>query len=877
MSWWSLWSNSRRYAAANPGTSANRLGALADGDVDVRRLVASNPSTPTQFLVVLARDEDAQTRQAAVSQYWASRSQAEGLSPNRLAAAKDQETPADALQVLANDQDPHVRRAVADNSTTPAETRLALADDQDQSVRSAAAHRIRFFDGELAPETLAAFARSQHEFARAAAAERASVEMLRILARDKGEAVRLAVACNSSTPVEVLTALADDHEAEVRGTAVRKIIWAATLARGVDTAVIRTLARCQYASSRQAVAASSAAPEEVLRGLAHDGDTLVRQAVASNVRTPKEALAALADDPEKSVRACVAKLAENAHRAQWRRGSPDELSSDVLRTLAAVQNVDVRYWVAGNYKLPADSLVALTNDRDERLRSQVTRALHTAKLDTAALAILSQSPDENLRASVAGRNDTPPQILLTLADDRSATVRSTVAGNSSTPSETLVTLAHDGDESVSETALKSVKAAIGKDRFTAEDLTRLASHRSDMVRMTVAGDPATPPEVLKELADDGAHDVRRAVVDAVTSGKLDVAALPLLACALTSEVRKAVALNSATSEAVLRDLANDIDEGVRVAVARNGYTFATALFQTLDTSDSSMLQGVAAIHNQKAPVLAEIARDPAAPEATMRAFAGSPYPVVRHAVADNVNSPAPLLANLARDTHPDVRKAVACNPNTTPEALSVLARDQHPEVRKAIASNPNTTPVTLRDMTQDPDENVAVALAQNPNLSERALRDLLRLHSAPTREASMAALSLAFPAGSLERDILTWHQGVRQAIAASPRTPDDLLAALAEAPDTVRTVAGNTATPADALRDLAYHRDAAVRQALAINPRTPTETLGVLALDEEEEVRANAALNPHLPEALRKTLAHDRSSVVSRAASATPTTGDATP
>ena len=61
----------------------------------------------------------------------------------RLLAAHNASTPAEALSELAKDADWYVRYAVAHNASTPAEVLAALAKDDDSWVRYAVAHLNR--------------------------------------------------------------------------------------------------------------------------------------------------------------------------------------------------------------------------------------------------------------------------------------------------------------------------------------------------------------------------------------------------------------------------------------------------------------------------------------------------------------------------------------------------------------------------------------------------------------------------------------------------------------------------------------------------------------------------------------------------------------
>lgn len=95
-------------------------------------------------------------------------------------------------------------------------------------------------------------------------------------------------------------------------------------------------------------------------------------------------------------------------------------------------------------------------------------------------------------------------------------------------------------------------------------LALLAKDREDGVRRAVAGNPATPPRLLRDLADD--WPCRLAV--ACNSGT-PAPLLNRLARDWNGEVRRAVARNPSTPGRTLRRLADDADERVRHHAASN--------------------------------------------------------------------------------------------------------------------------------------------------------------------------------------------------------------------------------------------------------------------------------------------------------------------
>ena len=76
------------------------------------------------------------------------------------------------------------------------------------------------------------------------------------------------------------------------------------------------------------------------------------------------------------------------------------------------------------------------------------------------------------------------------------------------------------------------------------------------------------------------------------------------------------------------------------------------------------------------------------------------------------------------------------------------------------------------------------------------------------------------------------------------------------------SVASSRNTPEDLLRSLAADSDEGVRSCVARNESTPCDVLSELATDRSEKVRGWVALNYFVPEDAMAVLAEDRSKVV---------------
>lgn len=123
-----------------------------------------------------------------------------------------------------------------------------------------------------------------------------------------------------------------------------------------------------------------------------------------------------------------------------------------------------------------------------------------------------------------------------------------------------------------------------------------------------------------------------------------------------------------------------------------------------------------------------------------------------------------LLEDLAASSYPEDRLLAAYHWATPLVMLERLSRDPSPAIRAAVAGR-NVSPKTLRRLSQDQPSIAAVA-ARNPKLPRSMLR-VLALHPSPD---------------------------VRITVAASPRTPDFLLAMMAagDSSQEVREIARET-------------------------------------------------------------------------------------
>jgi hypothetical protein len=204
------------------------------------------------------------------------------------------------------------------------------------------------------------------------------------------------------------------------------------------------------------------------------------------------------------------------------------------------------------------------------------------------------------------------------------------------------------------------------------------------------------------------------------------------------------------------------------------------------------------------------------------------------------------LTQLAQEKSPLVRSQVARHPHTSAKILSRLATSSHPEIRRAVASNSHTSTEIISILLTDSQASVRCAAVAHVSLTGED-------HEIMARDE---------------------ERTVRASLAALPLLAKTLLAQLAGDPAvTVRTaVARNLHAPQDLLATLAIDNQAAVRAAVAGNPRLPVILQSFLLNDTVEVVRARLAGNACLSEQSANQLVQDASPVVRAALAANPRT-----
>jgi hypothetical protein len=150
----------------------------------------------------------------------------------------------------------------------------------------------------------------------------------------------------------------------------------------------------------------------------------------------------VAPDPSMSEAELVALAAAGPHTRALIAPHPATTAA-VLAALLAYP--DARPAVAGHQRTPAETLVALADDRDRGVR--VTLAINR-RVPSEVLVALATDPDDGVRATVARRSDLTDELWTALAHDASLGVRAEVADNPDAPIGLLSALARDPHKEV---------------------------------------------------------------------------------------------------------------------------------------------------------------------------------------------------------------------------------------------------------------------------------------------------------------------------------------------------------------------------------------------------------------------------------------------
>lgn len=452
-------------------------------------------------------------------------------------------------------------------------------------------------------------------------------------------------------------------------------------------------------------------------------------------------------------------------------------------------------------------------------------------------------------------------VLDVLAHSPHASIRAAVAKHENTGETALALLAQSPD--------LETRRAVAANRNTGADVLRVLAKVRDLPR-EVAGNPHTPVDVLLALASsDSPHVLQALAKNPNTSASaLDLIIgkwerLPRPREVLSWELRQAlegVATHANAAPSTLERLAS---AGHGFAVASNPgappsllKSLATSAIRDLDARDpwggTDWDQVNAAEGRCKT-----LAANPVLPESSLRRLIAKGF---EESAALNPAAPSDFLSSLADELIRDYERS----PDGAPRLMRTAMEDVWWDLSslQAIAGHANTPPATLTDLFRFTErtmhtqrfqgerfdmelDEVRKALALNPRTPADVLRALADWRS------WVVAKNPAIPSDLKDRCPVGESWVERLDTAADPEIDDASLRRVAKAEledyrpvlSVVAEVARHIKCPPDLLTELAGHEAAEVREGVAQNVGAPAEVIRLLESDADPDVQL--ALNLH--------------------------------
>jgi len=361
-------------------------------------------------------------------------------------------------------------------------------------------------------------------------------------------------------------------------------------------------------------------------------------------------------------------------------------------------------------------------------------------------------------------------------------------------------------------------------------LQRLALETDSVILDKLVKNPATPIQVLKQLARDR-RDKKR--LDAIAAHpNASTALLDSLDEQASPERRRAICANPNTGLIQLNRLLVNASLGECKKMAQNPHADRVFLDRLWRAHDEVYLH-------------AEIASHYNCPTEFLNTALNSDVALLRRKAAANTKLSDTRLLQLLADNESQVRAAalrrlVAVN---VPQADEPARR-----VRRELARKTGLEEALVNRLSVDEDSWVRRWLARNPATPEPVLRKLATDVEAEVRRG--VARNPLVPTGlcrQLAADPDFW---VRAGIAIRPELDQDTIQQLS-ADNSVDVLAGigrNPKTPEKLLAQIAGHRDRDVRRAVILNQQAPLEVLKGFLQDPYALNRALLCLHPALSE-----------------------------
>lgn len=838
------------------------LGAGDPRDARLRALsiaLASNPATPSDIRARLF--EVAEYREAVL------RTAARESAAERIKHVWRAYRGSSVLSLLAVDEDPEVRRAVATSPHTPDDVLRILSGDAVPSVAVVATARISTNTTEL-----------------------------QALARQQDSTVLEALARNPHTPDELRAELAIAILETAPTDLLQEIAKAETTPRDVQ----RRMAVNSNKAVRRALSSSSFVDPVALDMLSNDADLEIRKNVAANARLSLPSLARLSSDPDTAVRASVA--------------ANPSTPAELLLRLATDEAHTVAEAVGANANATPPIVKYVLDSQLERLvnTSPQRRPNHGRQVGFPVGPLLAVACNSNTAAPELRRLlDAAGKLGPGWAEwreesslERRGRIWNGIAGNPSAPSDVLAAIAasvqehlwvkEDPDkgrldlESTREAILLNVVRNPSAEMDTLHSLSsgNWAARRTTTISERDGGhtykwrvwDSAATADAIHEIArlvraeisrrtwKEGASRAERLSFASAQDADSEV----LLALSVDPDpaVRRAVASNSAAPPAAFARLAADASHPVRLAAASATHADQPRHARPMSiymggAGESTYREGFAALAQDPASdVRARVAGNGRAfwgalPKGARNKLAFDTELIVRSALLDSLEGRKrsyrgkldigkKALLHLISSGGPREWNALAARSyELPPEVLQDLVNTDHAESMVTLAEAYGTPNIVLAKLAESTNVAVVTAVSKVRPYGEERTSDYARIVEGAILRNPLAPESFVVSQASRARD------EVVELVATHPNFPPEAFVRMVSGSDErwmragLRAdneqihlaVAANTHAGADILRSAIETKTAGVREAVIRNPSTP-DSLLVQIIEENAQGRA---------------------------------------
>ena len=502
-----------------------------------------------------------------------------------------------------------------------------------------------------------------------AKAEDTTPDILAALSKDSDAEVRLLVASNPSTPVNVLQHLGEEFPDAITDNPIFNLL----LLENLDTYFIKL-----------SLARSSTTPKETLTKLAnaryYSEEEIVR-AVANNPSTPipvLEKLAIWSPEPDENSQP------EDADWVHAGVASNPNTPVHVLEKLAKHPSPYVREQVASNSNTPIFILEALVNNRTK------------SYLYSNVLLAIANNPKTPL--------PTVTSLLEYLAGEKDGKFRQAVLNH----------------PHVTNTATKIVNFVNRKPGTTVELLEKLATDKRRHIRHLVAEHPLASTEILKSLSHDKDDEIRYIIITHQNTSSETLEKLTIwLVDKLNSRFDKSRNRISAPAyflsemERIFRNVIHHPNVNVEIIEKIISAKYQMIHLYLLESPliSSKILDEIIDFYlNSQTRVYQEVLLQISKHSDLLSETLEKIYYYCKNSSKDELfktriyfryfishpNCPAYILEELAHDNFVSIRCSVANNPSTPVRVLYKLARDKNVKVKRSVLKNRNI-PVEIFD------------------------------------------------------------------------------------------------------------------------------------------------------------------------------------